>query len=96
MPTCEKQNVVRDRAHSVDDPVGAYANLLGAFSSRAPVAKQIPVRSLRTNVRTSTAFVVAVAPLNQVGIDLGYQTKPCQFACLARALQRAGEYLCES
>jgi hypothetical protein len=42
------------------------------FSVETPVAKQLPIRSLRPNIHGAKSFVVTVVPFNQVRIDFGY------------------------
>src|SRR5271165_3154088 len=55
------------------------------FSPGAAVAKQRPVGALGVNVRGAEAFILAVIPLDQVGIDLGRATETGQLASPRRA-----------
>src|SRR5208283_1351114 len=93
MPVRKNQHVAPDGAQPLDDAVGPRADLFRRFSPGAAVAEQLPVRALGVNVRGAEAFILAVIPLDQVGIDFGRGAKAGQFAGADRALQGTGEHL---
>src|SRR5208282_869265 len=96
MPARKNQHVAFDRAHSAHDAVGPRADLARRLSSGAAVTEQLPVRALHMDLSGAAALILAIVPLDQVGIDLGRTAKPGQLAGSPRALQGAGEDLGKS
>src|SRR4029077_1824561 len=76
MSARKNQYIAFHRAHATGNPIRSGANLFRRFSVRATVAEQLPVRSDRMNLRGSNAFVIAVVPLDQIGIDFGCGAEP--------------------
>jgi hypothetical protein len=60
--------------------------------SRTTVSKELPIRSLQTDVGRAEPLVVAVVPFDQVWIDFGYVAEPGEFTGPARSLQGAGKH----
>jgi hypothetical protein len=96
MPARKKQHVSRNRAHSGDNSVCAFTDLLGHFPSGRAVPKQVPIRALGADFDTSEAFILAIIPFDEIGIDFSNGPKPGQLACPARASQRTREHLHEN
>src|SRR5271169_1393213 len=91
MPARKNQHVTFDRTHPAHDAVGPRANLARRLSSGTAVTEELPVRALCMDFSRSAAFILAIVPLDQVGIDLGRTAKPGQLAGSSRALQGTGE-----
>src|SRR5271163_854890 len=96
MPARKNQHVASDRAHPAHDTVGPRPDLARRLSSGATVTEELPVRALRMDLSRAAAFILAIVPLDQVGIDLGRTAKSGQLAGAGRALQGAGEDLGKS
>src|SRR6516164_1675544 len=96
MPARKNQHVAFDRTHPAHDAVGPRANLARRLSSGTAVTEELPVRTLHTGFSRAAAFILAIVPLDQVGIDLGYTAKSGQLAGASRALQGTGEDLGKS
>src|SRR6516164_1398629 len=71
MPARKNQHVAFDCAHSAHNAVGPRANLARRLSSWAAVTEELPVRTLCMDFSRAAAFILAIVPLDQVGIDLG-------------------------
>src|SRR6516165_10630316 len=91
MPARKNQHVTFDRTHAAHNAVGPRADLARRLSSGAAVTEELPVRALHMDLSRAAALILAVVPLDQVGIDFGRGPKACQFAGPHRALQWAGE-----
>src|SRR5262250_1299360 len=87
----EEQGVPLDRPDPQYHAVGPSADLRGRLPFRAAVAEQLPVGTLRVNLGAGPAFVRAVVPLPEVGLDLRRGTEARQLARSDRPLQRARE-----
>src|SRR5262245_55069080 len=96
MAAREQQYVSADPAHSLHDAVGARRHLFRRFPARTAVAEQLPVRTLGMDVDGEPAFIPAVIPFEQIGIDFSGSAEPGQFAGSNRATQRTREHFRES
>ena len=76
MSAGKNQHIAFDGAHATDNTIGSGANLLRRFSVGTTVTEQLPVGSYRMNFRGSNAFIIAVVPLDQIGIDFGCSAEP--------------------
>src|SRR5204863_13887 len=76
--------------------LGPVTDLLWRFPVGATVAKQLPAGPLRTNLRRSKTFVIAVVPFDQIAIELCYRAEARQFSGPNGALQRTGQNLGEN
>src|SRR3954454_12022065 len=74
-----------------DHAIDAGADLFRRFAARTPVAEDQPARPRLMDLRGRDAFVLAVIPLHQVGLDDGVIAEPDQLAGLAGGLHRADE-----
>ena len=91
MPARKQQHIAPDGAQPCDDAIGPRAHLVRRFASRATVAEQQPAGTFDVNFRGPPALILAVVPLDQVGIRLGGAAEAGQFAGSHGALQGAGE-----
>src|SRR5580765_1770618 len=96
MPARKNQHIALDPTHATRDTLGPRSNLLRRFSIRAAVMEQLPVGVLRTNLRGSQTFELAVVPFDQIVIHFGDGSEAGEFAGASRTLQRTGENLCKS
>src|SRR5437667_133193 len=96
MSARKNQHIAFDGAHAIDNAIGTGSNLFGRFSVRAAVTEQLPVRSLRVNLRCAETFVITIVPLDQITIDLSYGAEACQLTSSRGALQRARQHFCEN
>src|SRR5205823_4426830 len=85
----EEQHVLIVSPHPEDHTISAGADVLDALSARTAIAEELPVRTLLAYLRRAQAFVLAIVPLDQVGIDHGHAAKAGQLAGAGRALQGA-------
>jgi len=92
MPVREDGDLSRHRPKPRDQPIGAIRHLRGRLTARAPVVKEIPVRSRGENVHGALSFIVAIVPLGQIRFNLRSGSQPRELARLLRALPRAGEH----
>ena len=81
------------KAISIDEPVSAGGDLPGGFAVGAAVAKEIPARPGGADVHGALAFVVAVIPLGEVGLDLRGLAQTEEYTGAAGALQWAGQHM---
>ena len=96
MPAGEKQDVALYGTGPIYNSVGAGTDLLRRFASGAAIAEQVPAWTLGADIGAAASFILAIIPLDQIGIDFGHAAKSGQFASPARALQWTRKYLCES
>src|SRR5437867_10074089 len=68
MSTRKNQHIAFDRAYPTDNTIGSGTDLLWRFPVGATVAKQLPAGPLRTNLRVSKTFVIAIVPFDQIAI----------------------------
>jgi hypothetical protein len=92
----EKQHVSFNGSHAPQHVLSPRDYLGWRFASRAPVAEQLPVRALCTDLCRASAFVFAVIPLDEIVIDFGHGPESSQCARPAGALQRARKDLGET
>ena len=78
MPARKNQHVTFDRPHPAHDAVGPRADLTRRLSSGAAVAEELPVRALRMDLGRAPPLILAVIPLDQVGVDFGRGPKAGQ------------------
>src|SRR5262245_10801269 len=71
MTAREEQRVAGDFAYAAYHAVGSSPDLVRRLSSRAAITEEVPVRTLAMDLGTGTAFVCAVVPLHEVGLDDG-------------------------
>ena len=80
MAAREEQDVSADGTNPIDDAVGARGDIRRRFPSGTSVTKQLPVGPLPQNVGKDQALVLAVIPLEQVGIGVGDGSESGQLA----------------
>ena len=80
-----------DGADAAHDAVGAGGDLLGRFAAGAAVAKQLPIGILLMDFGGAEAFVLAVVPFDEIGIDDGDRFEAADFASICGADEGAGE-----
>ena len=95
MAAREEQYVPGDRSRTAEDAVGPCAHLVGRFTSRAAVTKQLPIRASRMDLGRAATFILAVVPFEQIAIDAGCGSEAGHFTGPARTLQGAGKNLDE-
>jgi len=76
---------------AIDYCLGATGYLIDSFATRHTVAEQIPAGPAAMDFVRGVAFICAVVPFGEVGLDLAFVSKTCEFTCSARPLQRAGQ-----
>jgi hypothetical protein len=76
MAARKHQHFAFDRAHPIHDAVGPRPDLARRLSSGAAVTEELTVRALCMDLGRATALILAVVPLDQVGIDFGHIAKP--------------------
>ncbi len=87
----EQRDIARKSREAGDKPIRAFADLRGRLAARTAIPKHVPIRAPLENVGRKLAFVIAVVPLGQVGIDLRRAPQTGKFAGTPRALARAGQ-----
>src|SRR5579871_931536 len=87
----EDQRVAVDGAQPGNHPVRPRRDVAGTFAARAAVAKQPPARPFLANFHTPTSLVVAVVPLEEVGIRLRDRPEAGKFAGSHRPARGARE-----
>src|SRR5262249_50400026 len=90
-PARKKQHGAWPRADSPHQTNNPRAHLLRAFTTRATIPKQSPIRPLRVNLHAAAALVLTVVPFEQIRFNPANRAKTSQFARARRALQRAGQ-----
>src|SRR5580704_640120 len=96
MPARKHEHITLDAAQASDDAVGARSDLVRRLASRTAVAEQLPVRMFRMNIDRPPAFILAIIPFDQIGVDFRHAAEAGQLARPLRTLQRAGKHLDES
>ncbi len=89
----KERDAALQRAQMGDEAVGTGGDLPGGFAVGAAVAKEVPAGPGGADVHGALAFVVAVVPLGEVGLDLCVLTQAAELTGAAGALQRAGEHM---
>ena len=80
-----------DRARPGDHPIHPRAHLLRRLAARASIPEDQPVRRRLADLLGRQSLVLAVVPLDQVGLDDGRVAEARQLAGLPCPLQRADE-----
>src|SRR5262249_56822450 len=65
----KEHHVTLDGADTAHHAIRSDADMVGRFPTGTAVAEDLPVRTLRTDLGGATPLVLAVVPLDQVGID---------------------------
>src|SRR5271170_2615271 len=91
MAARKQDRAVIRRAKASDNAIGSRPDVCWLLAIRASVAKQEPAGTIGQDLARLPSFVVAVVPLQEVGIDLGSLAEPGQRAGARRALKRARE-----
>ena len=81
----EQRHVSFEVSQPTDQAVRSSRDLLGRFTVRASILKDVPVWTFLANVCWALSFIVAVVPLDSVGVDLGGSTQSRMLAGSARA-----------
>src|SRR5215472_8654122 len=95
MPARKQHHVSFHVSYSLPHVVSTRCGLRWRFAARSTVAKQFPVRTLRTNFNGPEPFVLAIVPLDQVAFDFSIRTESSQFAGPSDALKGTCEDLRE-
>src|SRR5215470_10395726 len=88
----EQRDVTLDSTRPGDDPIGSRSDLLRRFTTRAPIPEDEPARRLSVDLLGRQALVLAVVPLDEVGLDDRTGRDAGQLTGFARPLQRADEH----
>src|ERR1700722_18027405 len=80
MSAGKEQDVTGDSAEPLDDAIGASAHLGGGFAAGAAVAEEVPAGVHRQDFGDRVAVVLAVVPLDEVGVHLGDGAEASEFA----------------
>ncbi len=89
----KERDAALQRAQMGNEPVSAGGDLPGGFAIRAAIAKEVPARPGDADVHGALAFVVAVVPLGEVGLDLRGLAQAAELTGAAGALQWAGQHM---
>ena len=81
----DQRNVTPEVSQSTDQLVRPSRYLLGRFTVRASILKDVPVWPFLANVCWALPFIVAVVPLHGVRFDFRAITKPSKLAGSSRA-----------
>ena len=87
----EQRDVAVDRARPGYHPVHARTHLFRRLAARASIPEDQPARRHLVDLLGRQSLVLAVVPLDQVGVDDGLVAQARQFAGLSRPLHRAAE-----
>src|SRR2546425_10570040 len=93
--TGKKQNVSRHRPYTVHHAVRPRGDLLRGFAARTAVAEQLPVRTFRTDLDGTPAFIFAIVPFDEITIDSSRRSEAGEFTRASGALQWASPHLSE-
>src|SRR4051794_9735190 len=88
----EHDDIAPGRAAALDHPVRALGDLRGRLASGRAVVEERPPRALGADVDRRAAFVLAVVPLDEVGVEPRAFAEPGELARLERALQWARQH----
>src|SRR5262249_30303744 len=87
----KQEHVAGNDSNSLDDAIGASADLCWRLAAGAAVAKQLPIGPGRADVDGLAAFVLAVIPFDEVGIGRRHVAEAGQAAGAGGALEWARE-----
>jgi hypothetical protein len=91
MAVGEEGYVTSDGMGAGDDAMGSFTYLLDGFTVRDAVLPKIPVGAVLADFGGGKAFVSAVIPLEEIGVDFGAFRISRQTAGFAGALEGACE-----
>ena len=86
MTVREDEHVAGLLTSAGDQPIGASTDLFGRFAVRTSVAEEKPVRIPLQDLVGPYAFVIAVIPFRQIGLDDEAIAEAGQFGCALRSL----------
>ncbi len=89
----KERDTALQRAQMGDEAVSAGGDLPGGFAVRATIAKEVPAGPGDADVHGALAFVVAVVPLGEIGLDLRGLAQTAELTGASGALQRTGEHM---
>ena len=81
----EQRHVSFEVSQPTDQAVRSSRDLLGRFTVRASILKDVPAWTFLANVCWALPFILAVVPLHSICVDFGGITKPSKLAGSARA-----------
>ena len=88
----KQDNVALGLMYPLYHPIRPNANLVRRFSARTSIPEDLPVGNEFPDLAGRQAFVLAVSPLSEIGLDGGRVSEARQIACLASPPQGANEY----
>lgn len=95
VPMCEQRDITLDRSRPRNHPIHPLSRLVGPLATRAPIAKDQPVRKDFMDLPGRQALVLSVIPLDQVVINNGLAAETRQLAGLSCPLHGTDENECE-
>ena len=90
-PCANRADVAVDRAGTGYHPVHSRTHLLRGLATRASIPKDQPTRRDLVDLLGRQSLVLAIVPLDQVGVDDGLIAEARQLAGLSCPLHRAAE-----
>src|SRR5580765_4904803 len=91
MAVAEQGDVSRCGANLGDNAIGARADLFRRLAARTAVSKHRPTGPRQADLLCLESLVLAIVPLDQVGLDIGKLAKASEHAGFAGALERTSE-----
>lgn len=91
----KKSDVPAQRREPMDQPIRSIGHFSWRFPTREAIFESVPAGSRLANIVRGPAFVIAIIPFRQVGLDHCDFAQPGEAAGLAGPLQRTGEYVSE-
>ncbi len=88
----EERNIAASVRCPFDHSVRTLADLLNGLAIGYTVVPKVPVRVSLPDLGSGKAFIIAVVPLDEVGLDLSLSSVSGKAAGFFRALQRTGEH----
>jgi len=95
LPVREQRDIPLQLPQSRDQTIDTFTDFRGRLAARAAVAKEVPTWALLADVDRPLAFVVAVAPLGEIGFDFGATAEAHEFAGRTGAEARARQHVRE-
>src|SRR5271165_465401 len=92
MTAGEHEYIRADRAKARNNAISTNADLREGLPARTSVAEDLPAWALAANLRRRLAFIGAIIPLHEIGIDVCDWTKARQLAGSARTFQRTRDH----
>lgn len=87
----EQSDAAALRTKTLEQAIGATADVSGRLAMRAAVAKDVPARPLLLDLGRAQSFVIAIVPFGEVRFDRRGATEPGKGAGSLRAQAWAGE-----